>query len=102
MFKYNQRTVTDTVLQYIDENNCSVAEALRQTGEQPLSTLARSPEVIAAVNKAREAFPKDAWKSVQGFHTPVPDDMRRAAMPVWDALPGYTSLADAIQIIARL
>lgn len=101
MRNWNNRLVTEATLQAADELG-SVGEALRSTGHESLATIARKPNVIAAVNKAREVFPKEHWQKLNRPSSNISEDERRALLPVWNALPGYTCMMDAIAILARL
>lgn len=102
MNTYSNRLVTEATLEIMDEMDCGVREALDYGGHKTLATIARDPAVVAGVNYARSIFPKDDWAAINRAGAAIPDEYRLAAMKTWDAMPGYTCLADAVSIIARL
>lgn len=102
MATYRQRLVTEATLAIMDEMQCGLREAMEYGGHKSLATIARDPAVVAGVNYARSIFPKDSWASINTAGAAIPEDYRRAAMLTWNAMPGYTCLADAVAIIARL
>src|SRR5262249_873527 len=107
MATYFERLVTEATLQAADACG-SISEALAQTGHQPLATIARNPQIIAAINRAREIPPKDRWRelcSPAGFSPDWPlrtEAENRAASAILAQLPGYCCLNDAMNLAARL
>lgn len=93
------RLVSEATL-YAQDNG----EDFATTGHQTLATIARKPEVIAAVNRAREVASKDRWRELcVGLCPPQPTPAERdAANAVWAVMPGYTCWNDAANICARL
>ena len=74
-------------------------------GHVALATMCRNKATIAAVNRAREAVSKDRWHEIDaaGWMREVMTDAERdTAKAVWRTMPGYTCLADAVTILARL
>lgn len=97
---YFDRLVTEATLQAADDCG-SVSEALRLEGHLTLTTIARKPEVIAAVNRAREVATKDRWRELCFHWEPTAAELK-AASAMLDAMPGYCCLNDAANIAARL
>lgn len=100
MREYADRLVTEATLQIADETG-SICAALATTGHDLLSTIAKQPEVIASVNRARAVLGKEHWEGVSptGPLTPLE---RGVASAVLNHMPGYCCLMDAVAILARL
>src|SRR5262245_43153229 len=100
---YANRLLSEATLQLLDEaGERSHADVIRESGHITLATMARQPATIAAVNLARETVSKDRWAELNRGSAQLSDAERAAAGPVWDTLPGYTCLMDAVSILARL
>jgi len=100
---YRNRLFAEATMQLLDEGY-TAHEAIQQ-GHETLATMARRPNTIAAVNRARDVAPKDRWATLDTPHgntVVMTDAERSAANAVWRTLPGYTCLMDAVTIIARL
>jgi hypothetical protein len=97
---YFDRLVTEATLQEADEYG-SISEALRHSGHETLATIARKPQVIAAINRAREVASKERWAELCRRWDPTEAE-RKAASQVLDMMPGYCCLNDAANITARL
>jgi hypothetical protein len=101
MNRWADRLVSEATLQAADELG-SIRKALDETGHITLATMARQPHVIEAVNRAREIVDKATWETLNRPGEELTEEQRRAAKLVWDMLPGYTCLMDAVAILARL
>lgn len=97
MLSYANRLYTEAELEAIDNGD-------DRRGFEPLSTIARRPAVIAAVNACREVSPKDRW-----FELSKPsnrDELTHAeklvALNLMHMMPGYCCMMDALSIAGRL
>ena len=70
--------------------------------------MAKKPDTIAAINRARKVASKDRWQDLNrescriiGGAEPT-DNERKAICAVWQTMPGYTCFNDALTITARL
>lgn len=101
MLTYPNRMHTEAALAAID-NGDDPSRFL------PLSTIARKPLTIAAVNRAREVAPRERYAYLNRtagrmFNAEKPTQAERQAVnDVWGTLPGYTCWIDALAITARL
>jgi len=100
MRTYSDRLVTEATLQIAEETG-SIVDALDRSGHEVLATIAKRPEVIASVNRARAVLGKEHWEGVSptGPLTPLE---RGVASAVLNHMPGYCCLMDAVAILARL
>lgn len=100
---YANRLVSEATLQLLDEcGDRNHVDVIRESGHMTLATMARQPATIAAVNKAREFVDKITWANLNRPSAKLNDTQRTVAKLVWDTLPGYTCLMDAVSILARL
>jgi hypothetical protein len=102
MNTWSNRLVCEATLQAADELKGNIREALEHTGHMTLATMARQPHIIEAVNRARAIIDKATWETLNRPGVELTEEQRRAAKLVWDMLPGYTCLMDAVAILARL
>ena len=100
MHKHKDRLWPEAALLEAGEDG-RLGEAIRRLGYLPLSTLAKRPEVIAAVNRARRVADKARFAELCRHWEPTEDELAAVA-GVLDMLPGYCSFNDAASIAARL
>jgi hypothetical protein len=93
---YANRMWPEAVMQRADEGYDA-------GGMQTLATMARKPETIAAVNKAREISSKDRYSALnRNVAKDETEQEHKAVVAVWKTMPGYTCYMDALTITARL
>lgn len=97
MMPYGNRLLAESTLYEIETTH------EMPPGHITLATMARCPETVAAVNRARERIAIDRWRELNraAVHVHLTDEERAAATETWLTLPGYTCIMDAISIIAR-
>ncbi len=98
--KYADRNVCEATMYEADSKGVHIGQALRETGHLTLRTIARDPQVIAAVNRVRETIPKDEWRTLAA--SKLTPEQQKLAGVVWAAMPGYCCLNDAVVILAKL
>ena len=103
MLTYQDRLLPECALENID-NGIPYANRRMLT----LCGMAKKPDTIAAVNRAREVASKGRFDHLNrscgrmlGREEPT-DIERKAVNGVWSTLPGYTCFMDALAITARL
>lgn len=102
MTTYHDRLVCEATLQYADEYDVPLSEAIHDTGHATLATMAKKPDTRSEVAKARDVADKDRWAEIcRDFESITPQE-RNALKNVWATMPTYTCLADAAVITARL
>lgn len=100
---------------YCEATLLAIDSGLPCKGMKTLAGMARNPQTIAAVNRAREivghgnpATGKDRLQHLNvqsckmiGAEEPTETE-RNAIKEVWKTMPGYSCFADALAIAARL